>query len=115
MAYDRHLADKITYLIKANTINFYEKEMMGGITWMVDEKMCISIYKSNLMARIDPNELEELIKLKGVSQMMHGSKPMNGYLTISPEGFDSDTDLVFWVQKCLEFNPKAKASKKKKS
>jgi len=113
MAYDRHLADKITNIIKTSTSAFYEKEMMGGITWMVDEKMCISIYKGGLMARIDPNELEELTKHEGASQMMHGSKPMNGYLTINPEGFDSDADLEFWVQKCLEYNPKAKASKKK--
>jgi hypothetical protein len=113
MAYDRHLADKITNIIETSTTNFYEKEMMGGITWMVDDKMCISIYKGGLMARVDPDQLEELMKRKGSSQMMHGSKPMQGYLTISPEGFDSDKDLDFWVQKCLEYNPKTKASKKK--
>jgi hypothetical protein len=44
--------------------------------------------------------------------MIHGGKPMNGYLTITPEGFDRDEDLEYWVQKCLEYN--AKASKKKK-
>ncbi len=65
------------------------------------------------MARIEPDELEELIQRDGAIQMMHGSKPMKGYLSISPEGFDLDEDLEFWVKKCLEFNPKAKVSKKK--
>lgn len=113
MAYDRHLADKITRIIEQSKIGFYEKEMMGGITWMVDEKMCVSIYKGGLMVRIEPDELNVFLSRKGVQQMMHGGKPMNGYLTISPEGFDSDEDLEYWVGKCLEYNPKAKASKNK--
>jgi hypothetical protein len=45
--------------------------------------------------------------------MIHGGRPMTGYLFIQPEGYDMDEDLNFWVKKCLEFNPLAKASKKK--
>jgi hypothetical protein len=40
--------------------------------------------------------------------------PMKGYLIVSLEGIDREANLDFWVGKCLEFNPKAKASKKKK-
>jgi hypothetical protein len=56
MAYDIHLAEKITRIIKQRKVKFYEKEMMGGITWMVEEKMCISIYKGGLMVRVEPME-----------------------------------------------------------
>ena len=45
--------------------------------------------------------------------MIHGGRPMTGYLFIAAEGFDHDSDLECWIDKCLEFNPKAKASKKK--
>jgi hypothetical protein len=41
-------------------------------------------------------------------------KEMKGYLFIDPEGVDMDIDLLFWIGKCLEFNPLAKSSKKKK-
>jgi len=40
-------------------------------------------------------------------------RPMNGYVFISPNGIDMDTDLEYWVQLCLNFNPFAKASKKR--
>jgi hypothetical protein len=40
-------------------------------------------------------------------------RPMKGYLFIESEGVDMDEDLDFWVEKCLDFNPKAKSSKKK--
>jgi hypothetical protein len=31
-------------------------------------------------------------------------RPMKGYIYVSPEGFDLDTQLEFWVDKCVEFN-----------
>ena len=39
---------------------------------------------------------------------------MKGYLYIAPEGVDMYDDLDKWVKRCLEFNPKAKSSKRKK-
>jgi len=113
MAYDQHLADKIGRIIKKNRVPFYEKEMMGGITWMVDDKMCVSIFKGELMVRVEPKELDALLKKRGATQMVHGGKSMKGYLMIAPKGFDTDVDLEYWVKKCLEFNPRAKAGKKK--
>ena len=45
---------------------------------------------------------------------MFTKSPMKGYLFINDDGWDLDADLSFWIEKCLAFNPKAKASKKKK-
>jgi hypothetical protein len=42
-------------------------------------------------------------------------RPMKGYLYVAPEGIDMDEDLDKWVQRCLDFNPKAKSSKRKQS
>ena len=41
-------------------------------------------------------------------------KPMKGYIFVAAEGFDLDADLEYWIQLCLDFNPLAKSSKKKK-
>ena len=80
---------------------------------MVDEKMLIGTYNGGIMARVEPEEVDELAQREGAAQMVHGGRPMKGYLFIEGEGYDRDEDLEFWIQKCLEFNPKAKASKKK--
>lgn len=80
---------------------------------MVDDKMCFGTYKGGLMVRIEPNEADRLLAKTGAEQMIHGGRPMNGYLFVQSEGYDTDPDLEFWIQKCLDFNPKAKASKKK--
>ena len=41
-------------------------------------------------------------------------RPMKGYVFVDPLGFDMDDDLEYWIQLCLDFNPIAKSSKKKK-
>jgi hypothetical protein len=38
---------------------------------------------------------------------------MTGVVFINEDGYDMDDDLAYWVQLCLDFNPHAKASKKK--
>ena len=37
---------------------------------------------------------------------------MKGYVSIDPNGFDLEEDLVFWLNHCIAFNPKAKIAKK---
>ena len=41
-------------------------------------------------------------------------RPMKGYVFIDPEGYDLEEDLLFWLDHCIAFNPKAKAAIKRK-
>jgi len=114
MAYDEFLADRMRNIFLAKNIFTEEKKMMGGLGFMVDNKLCIGIYKGELMARVHPDEVPLLLERAGTRQMMQGGRLMKGYLSIEPEAYDSENDLEFWIQKCLDFNPLAKSSKKKK-
>lgn len=80
---------------------------------MIDDKMCIGIIKDDLMARVGSDAYESLVKREGARPMDFTKRPMKGYIYVSPEGVDFDEDLEFWIQKCLDFNPLAKSSKKK--
>ena len=113
MATDEHTVERIRRVLKDNKVQWGEKRMFGGCGFMVDDKMLCGTYKGNIMARVDPEEVEELLTRSGVEQMIHGGRPMTGYLSVLPESFDLDDELEFWIGKCLEFNPKAKSSKKK--
>lgn len=114
MSDNNFTADRIRPILESKNLPLEEKKMFGGWCFMVDGKMCIGTYKGGVMARVDPDELEELVIRGGASQMLHGGRAMKGYIMLEPLAYDLDQDLEFWVQKCLEFNPKAKASKKKK-
>ncbi len=37
-------------------------------------------------------------------------RPLKDIIYIDPTGFDSDKDLEYWLQLCLDFNPVAKSS-----
>ena len=39
-------------------------------------------------------------------------KVLKGFLLVDPIGIDLQKDLEHWIQRCLDFNPKAKSSKK---
>lgn len=114
MSDNNFTADRIRTILEPRKLAMEEKKMFGGWCFMVDEKMLIGTYKGGIMARVDPEEVEQLLEREGANQMIHGGRPMKGYIMLDPDAYDMDSDLEFWVEKCLEFNPKAKSSKKKK-
>lgn len=114
MAYNELLGDRIRQVLQDKKVAFEEKKMFGGLCFMVDHKMCVGIVKEDLMARIGPDGFEDALKKKGVRDMDFAGRPMKGYVYVEPEAIDMDKQLEYWVQLCLDFNPLAKASKKKK-
>lgn len=114
MAYSEFLADRVRLSLKENNTSFGEKKMFGGICWFVDEKMCVGIFREELMVRIAPEKQEEYLLTKDCRLMDDSGKSMKGFLLIAPEAIDMDEDLDKWVKRCLEFNPKARLSKKRK-
>jgi TfoX/Sxy family transcriptional regulator of competence genes len=113
MAYDIHLAERIKAVLREKRVSFDEKKMMGGLCFLVKDKMCVGIVKDSLMARIDPDIYEMALKENGCREMDFTGRPMKGYVFVDPEGIDMDSDLEHWIGRCLDFNPKAKASRKK--
>lgn len=101
-------------VLNEKRISFEAKKMMGGLCFMIDDKMCLGIIKDDLMARVGVEAYDDLIKKDGARPMDFTKRPMKGYIYVSPEGVDYDRDLDFWIQKALDFNPIAKSSKKKK-
>ncbi len=114
MAYDNYLSERISSALQNRSISFEEKHMFGGVAFMVDGKMCVGVMGDSMMARLDPAIYDESLKSKACQPMEFTGRPMKGYVTISPEGLDMDHDLDHWIGLALEFNPRAKSSKKKK-
>ena len=112
MAYNIKLADRIRKRLE-KLPHVEEKEMMGGLTFMYNSKMCIGIIGDEMMCRIDPELQETTLRRKGSRIMDFTGRPMKGYVMVNDEGIKSKTDLDYWINLCLEFNKKAKSSKKK--
>lgn len=113
MAYDEHLAERVRTYFQQQHVIYEEKKMMGGLCFMVNHKMCVGMVRNELMARVDPQIYDEILNNKGSREMDFTGRAMRGFLFISPKGIDLDKDLEYWINLCLEFNPRAKSSKKK--
>ena len=114
MAYDEFLADRIRLVLQQKKVESVEKKMMGGLCFMVDNKMCVGINKDDLMCRVGKNEHANALTKPGCKEMTFTGRSLGGYVWIEPEAVDQDSQLEYWIDQCLAFNPLAKASKKKK-
>ncbi|MDH4092434.1 MAG: TfoX/Sxy family protein [Cyclobacteriaceae bacterium] len=113
MPYNEKTADRIREELAAIR-KVEEKKMMGGLTFMVNDKMCVGILNDDIMVRIDPAEYEQALERKGCREMDFTGRPMKGFVFVSPEGTKGKKDLNYWIELALKFNKKAKASTKKK-
>ena len=109
MAYSEHLADRIrARLTQVGKVE--EKKMMGGLIFMVNDKMCVGVDtdkasgNDRLMVRVGKLPYEQLLNEKGSRVMDFTGSVMRGFLFIDPDGFDNEEDLDFWVEKAIEFN-----------
>ena len=104
MAYDEHLADRIRAQLHNKHVLFDEKKMMGGLTFMINDKMCLGIIKNDLVARVGKENYDAALKKKGCRPMDFTGKPMKGYVFLAPGSIDLDSELEYWVDLSLEFN-----------
>lgn len=114
MAYDLKLAERVReYLKSVPGVATTEKKMFGGLAFLIGDKMCINVSGDRLMCRFDAALQETVTKKKGFEAMVMRGKAMEGYCYVLPEGFKAKKDFDYWVNLCLDFNDRAKSSKKK--
>lgn len=114
MAYDTYLAERISQYFKSKNIDTIEKKMMGGLCYMVDDKMCVGIIKNELMARVGPAAYESCLEENGCNEMKFTGKALKGYVLVEADTIDKEDELHRYIELALKFNPEAKSSKKKK-
>jgi TfoX/Sxy family transcriptional regulator of competence genes len=113
MAYNELLSARIANVLESKGVVYEAKKMMGGICYMVDDKMCVGVHQDRVMGRIGPHAYEDALAIDGCEKMMFTKREMKGYVFVHPQAYDHDDQLSYWVDLCLEFNPEAKSSKKR--
>ena len=109
MAYSEYHADRVRQRLSSVNLT-EEKKMMGGLIFMVNDKMCVGLDidkntgNDRLMVRVGKAKHDQLIFKKGSREMDFTGNVMRGFLFIDPEGFDNEDDLDFWIGTALQFN-----------
>jgi len=102
MAYDEGLAQRIREELEEYS-NTEEKKMFGGLCFLISGHMCCGIVEDKLMARVGPQNYDELLKKDHTRVMDFTGKPMKGMIYVEPEGLNSNEELTFWLDACINF------------
>jgi len=102
MAYDEGIAQRIREIM-CDFPDVIEKKMFGGLAFMIRGNMCCGVVHSDLMLRVGPDGYEEALSLPHARKMDFTGKPLKGFVFVSEEGFESDSDLEAWINRAYDF------------
>ena len=114
MAYDEALAERVrAHLSGAKRVT--EREMFGGISFMVAGNMCCGVLGDDLVVRLPPELHQDALTRPHTSDLLFGNRVAKGMVRVSGEGVDDETELGLWVRLGLTHAQSlpAKAAKKK--
>jgi len=112
MPYNEQLAERIRDYLAPLRLPTEEKRMMGGLCFMVRDKMCVGVHEDRLMVRLDPATMPAALARPGCTPMAFTGRPLRSFVFVSPKGWTTTKDFNSWLALALEFNPRAKSSKK---
>ena len=111
MAHNEKMTNRVREAL-AHLPDVEEKKMFRGIAFMVNGKMCVSTGDERLMCRIDPEAHDEAVKKTGCETMIMKGREYKGYVYVREDSIKTKKELEYWISLALDFNSRAKASKK---
>lgn len=102
MVYDKNLADRIRIILK-KCRDVTEKEMFGGISFLINGKMCCGVIKKDLVLRVDPRNYEILLHRPNFRPMDFTGRPLKGFVYVSQDGYRSAASLNKLVNLSLDY------------
>lgn len=102
MAFDAGLAERVReQLLDVGFVT--EKQMFGGLVFMVNGNMLCGVMRESLMLRVGPHAHENALAQPHTRPMDFTKKKMTGFIYVSDEGLESDEDLAGWLDRGLDF------------
>ncbi|MEN8797602.1 MAG: TfoX/Sxy family protein [Flavobacteriaceae bacterium] len=81
---------------------FGPKKMFGGIAYLYRGKMTVGIVKNDLMVRVVAEKMPSILNRDEVRPMDFTNRPMKEFIYVSQKGFESEEQLMFWIELGLE-------------
>lgn len=98
MAYDEGLAQRVRQQLR-DAGDVEEKQMFGGIAFMLQGNMACGVIDDELMVRVGPEKYEELLAEAGASEFDFTGRPMKGWVKVSQDVLADDQVLGTWVER----------------
>ena len=96
MAYDEQLAERARDVLALRE-GVSERQMFGGIAFMVAGNMACGVLDEDLIVRVGPDDYERALAGKHTREFDFTGRPSKGIVVVSAEGVASDEALAEWV------------------
>ncbi len=102
MSYDERLAGDIRARIGQHP-GLSEKEMFGGIAFMVNGNMAVGVNRDGLMVRVGKDAHDEAVARPGARIFDLSARPMRGWVVVTPDGFGTEAEFNRWVDQGVAY------------
>ncbi len=103
MAYNEDVANRVRQALASADVEATERQMFGGLAFMVQGHMTVGIVGDDLMVRVGKEAHGDALALPHARPMDFTGKPMTGMVYVAAEGFADEADLRDWIQRGLAF------------
>ena len=102
MAYNRRQAQRIRMAL-SQFPEIQEKEMFGGVAFLVQGNMACGIHGEELIVRVGKESYSEALRQPYTHPFDLTGKPMSGWIMVALNGYLAEDDLQRWIDQGLEF------------
>jgi TfoX/Sxy family transcriptional regulator of competence genes len=98
MPYDHDLANRTREQL-ADHDAVTEKEMFGGIAFLVAGNMAVGVSREELMVRVGKEHADEALEQPHTRPFDMTGRPMKAWVLVQEGGFETDSQLAAWVER----------------
>jgi hypothetical protein len=102
MAFDERLAERIRSALGQRK-GLTEKQMFGGIAFMLKGNICCGVHRSELLVRLAPEETASALSEPHTHRFDLTGRPMKGWILVKPAGLKSAAALGKWVSVAAKY------------
>ena len=102
MGYDEKTAERVRRILSQRP-DVIEKNMVGGLSFMVNGSMCCGVTGTAVMVRVGPEARDAALARPHVRPMKFAGQPLAGFVCVDPEGYRTDAALAKWIQRGIDF------------
>jgi hypothetical protein len=102
MAFDSTLAARIRKRLGKDA-RLTEKEMFGGLAFLLNGNMCCGVHGKEMIVRLDPADTDRALRSPGARPFAMTGRPMRGWILVGPAGVKSAAALGKWIRAGLDY------------
>ncbi|MFD1218185.1 MULTISPECIES: TfoX/Sxy family protein [Microbulbifer] len=100
MGYNETLAQQVRKLLGQND-GLSEKQMFGGLAFMLNGNMACGVVGEELMVRVGPENYDDALSERYTRPMDYTGRPLKGMVYVEEDAIAED--LNGWVSRGVEF------------